>query len=293
MNVIEYGRGVKTFKENEILESLLNIQVSVADIKGNIERLMTNNLELAVESEQWIVTKGLTKALRARGLGSASFIKIVLAQTSSIETLLPELHKIIKGYNEKIWSGHSLTVRQLNILNLIEYLNFWNKYTRTVFDVLLTMHLKSTEPARYLDKIDLRWINGTEIFYRTLSIELLTGSRAIITNLNKTPDVEATQTSLDVLESMEGPQGVDALKQGFGIHQVNPIFWVGLLWSKINIMRIEKMRRENELFAMKVSQAVNKQNGGDDPQLERQIEIYQDQIIKNQHAIESIEADYA
>lgn len=293
MNVIEYAQGVKTFKEGEILESLLNIQVATQDIKGNLERLRNSNLLLMVESERWIVTKAVVKHLRARGVQMDSFVDYALAQTNVIALLLPDLQKLVKGYNEKIWSGHTLTVRQLNILNVIEHLNFWIKYTRMAFDVLLTNHLKGTAPEGYLDRVDLRWINGTEMFYRTFSADLLGGSRAILTNLNNVPDVEASQNSLDVLESMEGNQSVDALKQGFGVHLVNPIFWVSLLWSKINIMRIEKMRRENELFAMKVSQAVNKQNGGDDPQLERQIEIYQDEIIKNQHAIERIEASYA
>jgi hypothetical protein len=293
MNVIEYARGVKTFKEGEILESLLNVKVAVLDIKANLMRMQSNHILLVAESERWIVSKGVMKHLKARGFTGNTLVEAVLYETNVIESLLPELTKLVQGYKEKIWDGKLLTVRQLNLLNMIEHLLFWCKYTRMVFDVLLTNHLKGQDPAQYLDKVDFRWINGTEMFYRTLSADLFSGSRAMITNLNNVPDVEASQTSLDVLESMEGAQSVDALKQGFGVHLVNPMFWVSLLWSKINIMRIEKMRRENELFAMKVSQAVNKQNGGDDPQLERQIEIYQNEIIKNQDAIERIEASYA
>jgi len=44
---------------------------------------------------------------------------------------------------------------------------------------------------------------------------------------------------------------------------------------------------------MKISQAINKRNGSPDPDLDRRIEIYQDKIIKNDHSISEIEAQYA
>jgi hypothetical protein len=293
MDAIEYSAGVQTFKQEDIISSLLNITVAVTDLKANLDRIQNSDVDLTEASGQWIISKGLEKFLRAQGLFMNDFPGTILVGVASIQSLVPEVIKLVKGFNEKIWDGKLVTLKQLNILNLIEHLSFWIKYVRMVFDVLLTMNNSGIHSDQYLTKYDTRWVNGTELFFRQLTVELMKGSRAILVRLNSLADVEVSKNSLDVLESMEGTAKVDLLKQGFGVHMVNPIFWFHLAWSKINIMRIEQMRRDNELFAMKISQAINKKGGGQDPQLEREIEIYQDEIIKNTHAIEAIEKKYA
>ena len=293
MDAIEYSAGVQTFKEGDIISSLLNITVAATDLESNLARIRNSGVDLSAVSGQWIITKGLDKFLRAQGLAMDDLPQTISTGLSSIQALIPEVTKLIRGYNEKIWDGKMLTLKQVNILNLIEHLTFWIKYVRMIFDVLLTMNNKDLQPDQYLTKYDTRWINGTELFFRQLTVELLKGSRVMLARLNAMADVEVSQNSLDVLETMEGGAKVDLLKQGFGVHMVNPIFWFHLAWSKINIMRIEQMRRDNELFAMKISQAINKKGGNDDPRLEREIEIYQDEIIKNTLAIEQIEKKYA
>lgn len=293
MDAIEYSAGVQTFKEGDVISSLLNISVSATDLESNLSRIRNSGVDLSGVSAQWVITKGLDKFLRAQGLSMHDLVETIATGVSTIQSLVPEVTKLIRGYNEKIWDGKLLTLKQVNILNLIEHLTFWIKYVRMIFDVLLTMNNKDLQPEQYLSKYDTRWINGTELFFRQLTAELLKGSRAVLARLNAMADVEVSQNSLDVLESMEGGAKVDLLKQGFGVHMVNPIFWFHLAWAKINIMRIEQMRRDNELFAMKISQAINKKGGNEDPRLEREIEIYQDEIIKNTVAIEQIEKKYA
>lgn len=293
MDAIEYTSGVKTFKDSEVISTLLQVEVAVSDLEANISRIVNNDIDLSREADQWIITKGLQKFLRSQGLTSKELPQTTLVAISAIQTLIPAVQLLIKSYKEKIWDGKLMTLKQVNILNLIEHLTFWVKYTRMIFDVLLTMQTNGTVPERYLSKYDLRWVNGTEQFYRQLTAELLKGSRAVIQRLAEVPDIEVTSTSLDVLEGVDGKDKIDLLKQGFGIHLVNPLFWYGLAWQKIDLMRIEQMRRDNELFAMKISQASNLKGGNQDPQLEHRIEIYQNEIIKNAAAIEAIEKQYA
>lgn len=294
MDAIEYSAGVETFKDTEIISSLLNLSVAATDLEANISRILNSDLDLSSVANQWIITKGLGKFLRDNGLPVNNLSQTLLVGVAAIQALVPDVTKLVKGYNEKIWSGKLITLKQANILNLIEHLSFWIKFTRMIFDVLLTMNNKDIHAEQYLSKYDTRWVNGTDRFYRQLTAELLKGSKSVLARLNEVPDIEMTPTTLDVLESTEGVGKVDLLKQGFGVHLVNPIFWYHLTWSKINIMRIENMRRDNELFAMKINQAINKKSGnGEDPQIERQIEIYQNEIIKNTVAIEQIEKKYA
>ncbi|TQH47457.1 hypothetical protein, partial [Pseudomonas aeruginosa] len=76
------------------------------------------------------------------------------------------------------------------------------------------------------------------------------------------------------------------------VHLLNPKYWISLANMNLNIARIEKMRRDNELFAMKISKAVNMKNGVNDAEIDRQIEVLQDEIIKNVNTIETIERRY-
>lgn len=292
MNVLEYTKNVKTFKEADIKSALLNITVANNDLQANVQRI-ANELDLAKEAQEWAITKGLNKYLQTRGLGGRSFAQDTLAACATIDKLVPQLTKIVGEFKEQVWDGKLINLRQANLLNVIEHLNFWLGYTRTVYEVLVTIQAQRQDPSAILDKADTRWINGTEQFYRLFFAELLQGSNVIIAGLNAVPGIEVTQTAIDVLEATESTATSDLLKQGFGIHLVNPMFWVGLAWKNINLQRIEQMRRKNEMFAMKISQAINLKNGNEDPKLEHRIEVYQNEIIKNQAAIEKIEASYA
>ena len=81
-------------------------------------------------------------------------------------------------------------------------------------------------------------------------------------------------------------------EHGFGIHSINPIFWSSVLWSKVQLVRIDRMRASNEILAMKINQAINRKNGVNDAALDKQIEVYQDAIIKHTAKIKDIEAAY-
>jgi len=291
MDLIAYQGKVKEFKVSDIVTFLLNIQVGAQDITGNMESLKANNIDLGTWAGNWVITKGLQKHFEAAGFRNSAFIDNIFHCLKAVETLVPELIKQVKGYKEQIWHGSVMTLKQLNILNVAEYLSFWVKYTAMMLDVLLTLETKGTAPESYLSKDNTRWLSGTEAMYRSFSMDLMKGSRHIVSSLEKIPDAEVNANSLSVMNATSDFT-TDLLQKGFGIHLVNPAFWLSLGWSKIQLMRIENMRRKNQLFAMKISQAINKRNQAPSPQLDREIEIYQDAIIKNEAKIESIEADY-
>jgi hypothetical protein len=293
MDIFSYTGKVKTFKDSEILSVLLAVEVAANDLYGSLELIKNNNIDLTKQIDSWVLAKTIKKLLDTRGKREDGITENMLFGITVVKALVPDLIKLVKGYNEKLWDGNTLTVKQANILNLIEYLGFWLRYTRTIFDVLVTMNNEGVDPQKYLNGVDYRWLMGTELFFKQFTGDLMMGARHIVQDLNKIPDVEISKSSLEVLEATEDEATTDLLKKGFGIHLVNPIFWISLGVARIQMRRIEQMRKNNETFAMKVSQAINKRNGTPDPQLDRQIEIYQEEIIKNEHAISEIEKDYA
>jgi len=294
MDILTYTSKVKTFSESELQTLLVNFQVSCKDLLANIENIKANNLDAEIEAaaNSWVLTKALDKHLESKGFRSSTLLANLQFGIQAISTLIPGVEKLVRGYNTKIWDGKLVTLRQVNILNLIEHMDFWLNYTRNVFDVLLTINLNKVDPAKYLSAHDSKWMNGTLDFYKQFTVDLMKGSRVMIQTLEKIPDVEVSEVSLDVLESTSGKANIDVVGRGFGIHNINPLFWIGLGMKNINLARIDNMRDKNQSYAMKISQAINRRDGTNDPQIDRQIEIYQEKIARNEYTIEQIIKSY-
>lgn len=296
MDILSYTGKVKTVTTAELFTLLAEIRVNTNGVLANIENIKANNLveDFDKYADQWILTKSISKAVQDKGFRGSTLLANVAYGLASISSGLDGLDKLIKGQNEKVWDGKMLNLRQANILNFIEYIQFWVDYSSKIIDVVLSMILdKRADGNHYLNGHDTKWLLGTADFYKHFTVELLKGSRAFLAKLEKIPSVELTSTSLDVLESTSGGKdAVDIVGRGFGIHNINPMFWYGLAEKEINLKRIDSMRAKNQKHAMKISQAVNRRDGTNDPQIDREIEIYQKKIILNEAAIEQIIKGY-
>lgn len=292
MDIFSYAKNVKTHKEGEILSQLDSILVNASGLQANLLMLKESNVDVSDAAGKWVIPRGVIRHLENQGFRGNTYLQIVDQSISTITSLVPELRKLVKGYNENLWDGKTVGLRQINILNLIEHLNFWVNYSAEVSSALVTMSSENKPAERTLTKHDLQWINGTEDFYKTFTVTLLKGSRALLEHLKKIQDVNVDANTVDVLEGTDGSGAISLVSKGFGVHLINPVFWFDLGQSKINLRRIENMRKRNDQFAMKISQAINLRNGTNDPQLQRRIEIYQDEIVANEATIRHIEAQY-
>ena len=293
MNILEYTSGIKTFEKSKLLGLLDSLKVEAATLSENLRNVVANELNLDPVADRWVVTKSLTRQMAQHGTPINNLLQHNQGSIAVIQTILPELSKLVLGYKETVWDGKLLTLKQTNILNLVEHISFWLRYTRTVYDVLLTLNNSKVDAEKYLSKHDSKWILGTQDLYKSFTLELAKGARQILKALNDIPELPVDDGPLATYEAIEGKDKIDLLKKGFGIHLVNPVYWYHLSVAKINIARIENMREENMVFAAKIAQAVNLRNNVDDPDLTRRIEIYQDKIVRNNHNIEQIEAQYA
>lgn len=291
MDIINYASKVKTFKSSEILMLVQSLEVGGGDLIGKVELVKANSIDLDKEIETWFVTKSIQKNLSANGF-KTSLLNAIEFNARCITLITPDLKVLVSGYKEKVWDGKLLTIKQANILNTIEMFTFWVNYSQSLLDVLVTMGNEKTTPEKYMTGFDYKHINDTKPLYEQLSVELMKGSKHFIRRLEALHDVPVEDTTVGILEETEGKDQVDLLRKGFGIHLITPIFWVSLMRSKLQLSRIEQMRRKNEQFAMKISQAINLKQGNEDPQLDRRIEIYQEAIIKNEADIARIEASY-
>lgn len=295
MDILSYASKVKTVTTSELFTYIAEIKVNSSGILANIDNIKANNLtpDFLERSSAWVVTRSIEKAVADKGFRGSTMLDNIQFGMNAISTSMEGVEKLIKGYKEKVWDGKVMTLRQANILNFLEYSTFWIEYSSKLINVVLSLVLDKTDNANaYLNAHNTKWLSGTSEFYKHFTVELLKGSRNLVSTLEKIPDVEITDTSIDVLESTAGKNSTDLLGKGFGIHHLTPVFWFGLAKKEVNLMRIDTMRKNNQTYAMKISQAINRRDGTNNPRIDREIEIYQDKIEKNEYAIEQIIKDY-
>lgn len=293
MDIHDYTGSIKSFEKSKLLGLLDTLKVAAATLDENLRNVQANEIKLNPTAERWVLTKSLSRQLAQHGYKVDDIVEQSRMGINVITTLLPELSKVVLSYKENLWDGKLLNLKQVNLLNLIEHIGFWLKFTRSMYDVLLTMNNQSLEPEKYLSKFDSKWLNGTQALYKQFTIDLAQGSRNLLKRLENVPELPVEPSVLSTYEAVEGNANTDLLKKGFGVHLVNPVYWYHLGVAKINVARIESMRTENMQFGAKIAQAVNLRNNVADPDLDRRIEIYQEAIIRNNHRIEQIEAEYA
>jgi hypothetical protein len=292
MDILEYVGNIKTFEKTKLLGLLDTLKVATNALDENLRNVQANEIKLDAVTERWVITKSLARQLAQHGYHVEDIVEQSRMCITVINSLLPELSKVVNSYKDTIWDGKLLTLKQTNLLNLIEHISFWLRFTRSMYDVLLTINNKSVDPEHYLSKHDAKWMNGTQQLYKLFTIDLSKGARTLFKQLDETPDLPVSNGPLATYEAIEGAGKIDLLKKGFGVHLVNPVYWYHLGVARINIARIDNMREENMQFGAKIAQAVNLRNSSADPDLDRRIEIYQESIIRNNHKIEEIEAQY-
>lgn len=294
MDILNYVKGIPTFKKSSLLDRLSVTTVNANDLKNNIARMDANKIDLEKEINSWVISKSISRDLANGPYRGLSFNYAMDHALSTVVSLCEGLNKIVSKDRHEVWDGKLLNLRQANILNLLEHVDHFLKYTTFVYDVLITQKNKKTRDAdTYLQKADARFLAQTLEFYKGTLFFLLKGSDQIIKDLNKIPEIDVDETSLSVMEGTSSKDEMELVKNGFGVHNLNPVFWYKLGRMNMHVAEVEKARNENDTFAMKISQANNLRNGTNDAALDDQIEVYQDEIIKNVARIRSIEAQYA
>lgn len=291
MKITDYVSNVQTFKKGELSQLVTVLQVSAADLLGNLERMHVNKIDLSTQISQWAITKSIVTGLNNNGFRGISFEKAVEAALDTVVDLTKALDVLITKDKDSVWDGKLINLRQANILMSIEQIDQWLKYTTLVYNVLISLNNKANQHVDTIaSKLDLRFLTQTLEYYKGTLLWLLKGSKAIIADLNNIAEVEVTESSIGVMEG----SGMRTLlaTQGLGVHSFNPKYWWKLNRMKSHVAEIEQIRLNNEHFAMKINQAVNQKNGTNDADLDERIEDYQDRILKGTARITEIDNMY-
>lgn len=293
-DVKEYASRVKTLKVTDLKQEILTLKVGCTNITNDVNLTKSNDLDKDLDKalSSWYLTSGIMKTITSKQSGTKSMLEVISYGISTSEIVLDAITKDYVDKYGKTWDGSDINAKQVNVLNLLEHIKHFIEYSGTVMLVGIHIHDGDTLPEKYLTKASLNHLKETSGVYAETAILLLGGSKKLLTDLADTKELPVDDTDLEILESFGENKPKVALNK-FGVHSLNPFYWVSSVLANVRLRRIENARRKNELYAMRIAQIVNRRNQTNDPSLDHRIEVYQNEIIKNEAYIAATEAKYA
>lgn len=289
MDLVKYAKGVKSLKKKDVYDTIALQKGMVNTIKNMLALNASNDVGYDQYAQRWALTKGILKDV-GRRVTNPTMTDVFVDSIKGIEFILSRLEQQAKGIDDTI-DGTTLTIKETNILIILDNIGFWTGYTLDLVEVLSSFALEGKEDERGINKADLTFLNKTWSYYSDLSVQFMAEPDQIVRRLEKLSDVPADQDSVDIVQNAKGRDAVNAMR-GFGIHTVLPVYWILDIKKNIDLGRIKANQKRIEIHSMKLEQLMNKRNGSNDPHLDRQIEIYQNDIIKAKAKIEDIVESY-
>lgn len=238
------------------------------------------------------VLKGIQSRVKSKIGNNFDLLASVELAVNNVTATLPELRKMVVASNTKTYDTETITFKERGILDTVSAINFFNRYTNMVLDLLLTQaYDEKADIKSLLTKVDFAFFNDTATYYTTLLTRFSEGYRVVVEAINVLSDEQLDELSEGIIAEAEGKEAV-SVRQGLAPHQLNPVFWVRLWKMRRDVKTIQVTQEQIELMAMKIARLNNKRSGVEDPALDHRIETYENEILKKRAKIEQIMGKY-
>lgn len=284
--------------ETPKLDVLIAVDREMATVQGLRDTLDLlqdgdpENIKLAEAAVQKnAVLKGIENNLKRTLSPSVTLIGAIDDALSQLNLWLPKLRERVAKSPTKIYDVETISFKEKGILDIISSVNYWTRYATMVIDIVIDQATKSQDISRLLTKVDLSFFNDTPQYFTHITVKFCDS----IKNLEGMVDGLSEETYDEVSEQIiEAQIGTDAVsvRKNMAPHHLNPLYWWKNRQMKKGVDAIQSNIENIQMLAMKIARLNNRNNGAPNPELDRQIEVYQDAIIKKRAQNISIEAKY-
>lgn len=237
------------------------------------------------------VLKGIEGDVRKHIDSRSTLVSTLDFSLNQLVAWLPKLKDRISHSKTTVYDVETITFQEKGILDTISAINFFNRYAGLVLDITLTEATKEVNMNTFLTKVDIGFFNNTAKYFSNLLVKFSQSIKTLDTMIDDLTDEVYDAESEEVISATEGDKAV-TVQRNLAPHQLNPLFWWKRNRMKKDIKTIIDSNADIDMLAMKIARLNNRRTGIEDPTLDRQIEIYQDEIIKKQGKIAQIEARY-
>lgn len=279
----------------DVLIAIDTEMATVAGLRDTIDLLKDGdpeNMKLAEQAVQKnAVLRGIENDLKRTLSPSVTFLGAVEDALDQLNLWLPKLRDRIAKSPTKIYDKETITFREKGILDTISSINFWNRYATMAIDIIIDQATKQQDVAKLLTKVDLQFFNDTPKYFSHLTVKFSDSIKNLETMIDNLSDETYDEVSEQVIEAASGIDSV-SVQKNLAPHQLNPLHWYKMRRMRKDINKIQSNVESINMLAMKIARLNNRRNGSEDPSLDRQIETYQDAIIKKRAQNIAIEAKY-
>lgn len=279
----------------DVLIAIDREMATVSGLRDTLDLLQQGdpeNMELAEKAIQKnAVLKGIENELKRTLSPSMTLLGSIDDALQQLNLWLPKLRKRIADSQTKIYDKHTINFKQKGILDTISSINFWTRYASMVLDVTIDQATKPQELSKLLTKVDFNFFNDTAKYFAHMTIKFCDSIKNLEAMIDNLSEELYDEVSEQIIEAQLGDGSTTVLKN-LGPHQLNPLHWWKYAKMKKDVNRIQSNIETIQMLAMKIARLNNRNQGGGNPELDRQIETYQNAIIKKRAENAQIEARY-
>lgn len=258
-------------------------------------RLLRDTPDNVLAAEAYIqknaVLKGIESDLKKNIDSRTNLVDSLEFALKQLTLWAPKLKERVVRSKTTTYDVETITFKEKGILDSVSAINFFNRYAGIVLDIILTQSAKEVNMNSFMTKVDLAFFNNTPKYFSNLIIKFSQSIKTLETMIDDLSDEMYDATSEEVIRAQIG-DGAVSVQRNLAPHELNPLYWWKRHQMKRDVKAMIDANADIDMLAMKIARLNNRRSGLEDPSLERQIEIYQDEIIKKQGKIAAIEAKY-
>lgn len=271
-------------KEGNYLQGLLDTIQLLGDNAANLQAAQAYVQRNAV-------LKGIENDLRKQLDSRSDLITAITYAVKQLITWTPKLKDRIVKSKTSVYDVETINFREKGILDSVSAIGFFNRYASIVLDILITQAGKEVNMTTFLSKVDIAFFTNTAKYFSHLVVRFSAPVKSLETMIDDLSDETYDATSEEIIRTQVGDKAV-SVQRNLAPHELNPLYWYKRQRMKKDIKSIIDANADIDMLAMKIARLNNRRTGQEDPALERQIEIYQDEMIKKHGKIAEIEARY-
>lgn len=261
-------------------------------IKEGSDFFNTKNLKNPISKSKTDQFFRINKNLKSDGIFDA-FVK----REDDLEVNMSFVSELMKKeFSDKI-AKDSLDFRQVNILKIIDLLEFFNRYSLallTYFYVLeAAVELKHDRYVQEaMTKNQQKFIDDNWLSFCNVCSVLFTDKNDFVKKLEKVTKVEVLNENESVLRETLGVNEISPFVNGFIATRWNPIIWVRRIIADWQVSRYKALEDNVRLLEIRRLHLEKLRRGEQDPVLEKSIKEVEDMLTIQQYKLDKLTKAY-
>lgn len=246
---------VPSLERSSIRSTLLNAQEEFNHYNKPIFRDAAAKFGRLKFKSKWSedFEKNLRTASKVRSNGNA--IALIDAMNKDVSNLFDAASRLLDEYFGDDITADSITIPRYNLLQYVEALSFYTRYSRRWLALALTKENNLVHEIAENDSLieyDLAWINENKSAFMAVCRILTSHGRDLESVLEKLPEITVTPDTIDFNKELRKEHDVDPMGFGFIRTTLNPAFYGRMFIAAYQVKRLRAANVEAEALQMRI-----------------------------------------